>query len=259
MKVEILGCSGGMGLGQQTTCYRINEHTLLDSGSGLGNLPQNELLKIKNIFLTHSHLDHVCFLPLLIDNLFEAIKTPIQVYALPEVIETLQEHIFNWKIWPDFSTLPNKHNPVVAFNEITPWQKIEVEGISYTPFPVEHIVPTCGYHLLSDSGQTLAFTGDTTYSDSVVETINQLGKLDVLMTECAFPDRLYELGKMSKHLTPVMVKDLLKTLKTPPGQIWLSHLKPSQHLEIKGELERLQDDLASTDIQILEPCKTFQL
>jgi len=257
VKVEILGCSGGMGLGQQTTCYRINEHTLLDSGSGLGNLPQNELLKIQTIFLTHSHLDHVCFLPLLIDNLFEFIKKPIQVYALPEVIETLQEHIFNWKIWPDFSTLPNLDHPVVAFNPIKLWQPINVEGITYTPFPVEHIVPTCGYHLQSDSGKTLAFTGDTTYGDSVIETINRLGQLDVLMTECAFPDRLIELGKVSKHLTPALVKDLVDGLEKSPAQVWLSHLKPSQQIEIRGELEKLK--LKNTSLKVLEPCTSFQV
>lgn len=257
MKVEILGCSGGMGLGQQTTCYRINEHTLLDAGSGLGNLPQNELLKVQTIFLTHSHLDHICFLPLLIDNLFEFIKKPIQVYALPEALETLQEHIFNWKIWPDFSTLPNAEHPVVAFNEINFWETFNVEGITYTPFPVEHIVPTCGYHLKSDSGKTLAFTGDTTYGDAVIETLNQLGRLDVLMTECAFPDRLIELGKVSKHLTPSLVKDLIEGLAKPPAQVWLSHLKPSQQIEIRGELEKLK--LKTTELRVLEPCTHFQV
>ncbi|WP_404415923.1 3',5'-cyclic-nucleotide phosphodiesterase [Marinospirillum sp.] len=257
MKVEILGCSGGMGLGQQTTCYRVNEHTLLDCGSGLGNLTQHELLKIDTIFLTHSHLDHICFLPLLIDNLFEFIKKPIQVYALPEVITTLQEHIFNWKIWPDFSTLPSAEHPVVAFNEIQPWQPISIQGITYTPFPVEHIVPTCGYHLQSDTGRTLAFTGDTTYGDAVIETLNRLGQLDVLMTECAFPDRLLELGKVSKHLTPVMVKDLVNSLNPAPHEVWLSHLKPSQQIEIRGELEKIQ--LKTTSLKVLEPCTSFQV
>lgn len=257
MKVEILGCSGGMGLGQQTTCYRINEHTLLDAGSGLGNLPQNELRKIETIFITHSHLDHICFLPLLIDNLFEFIKTPIQVYALPEAIDTLQEHIFNWKIWPDFSTLPNASNPVVHFNTVKLGASITVKGIRYTPFPVEHIVPTCGYHLQSDTGQSLAFTGDTTFSPEVVTSLDQLGQLDVLMTECAFPDRLAELGKVSKHLTPSMVKELITSLKLPPKEVWLSHLKPSQQIEIRSELEKL--NLETTRLKVLEPCTHFKI
>lgn len=257
MKVDILGCSGGMGLGQHTTCYRINEHTLLDAGSGLGNLPQNELLKIKTIFLTHAHLDHICFLPLLIDNLFERIKTPIRVFALPEVLETLQEHIFNWKVWPDFSVLPSQEHPVMAFYPLRLQEVVTIEGVDLTPFPVEHVVPTCGFHLQSDTGKTLAFTGDTTYGDSVLETINALGPLDVLMTECAFPDRMLELGKVSKHLTPSLLKDLIKGLKTPPDQVWLSHLKPSQQIEIRGELENLELD--NTSLKILESNTSQQI
>lgn len=256
MKVEILGCSGGMGLGQHTTCYRINEHTLMDSGSGLGNLPHDELLKIKHIFLTHSHLDHICFLPLLIDNMFEFLEEPIHVYALPEVLKTLQEHIFNWKIWPDFSTLPNEHCPVVKFHTVTAGQPMVVGDLSFCPFPVDHIVPTCGYHVTSETGQTLAFTGDTTFGEAVMNELNKLGPLDVLMTECAFPDRLLELAKVSKHLTPKLLQDFVCSMRHTPKQVWLSHLKPSQTLEIKAELAQIE---IGTSMTLLQTGQTFKL
>lgn len=256
MKVEILGCSGGMGLGQHTTCYRINEHTLLDAGSGLGNLPHDELLKIKHIFLTHSHLDHICFLPLLIDNLFEFLQEPIHVYALPEVLEILQEHIFNWKIWPDFSTLPNENCPVVKFHTISTGKSMAVEDLSFCPFPVDHIVPTCGYHVTSETGKTLAFTGDTTFGKEVINELNKLGTLDVLMTECAFPDRLIELAKVSKHLTPALLHDFVCNMQHTPRQVWLSHLKPSQTQEIQAELAVIELD---TTLTLLQCGQTFQL
>lgn len=239
MKVEILGCSGGMGAGQYTTCYRLNEHILLDAGTGLGTLSHDEQLKIKHIFITHSHMDHICFLPLLIDNLFEQLKEPIQVYALPEVLATLREHIFNWKIWPDFSTLPNETTPVVKFNAITPYQPVVINELTFTAFPVEHIVPTCGYHVTDAQQRTLAFTSDTTYGEQLLKEINQLGKLDVLMTECAFPDRLLSLAKVSKHLTPSLLNAFINALGHQPKQVWLSHLKPSQTEEIKAELAQL--------------------
>ncbi|SFX57534.1 3',5'-cyclic-nucleotide phosphodiesterase [Marinospirillum alkaliphilum] len=256
MKVEILGCSGGMGLGQHTTCYRINEHTLMDAGSGLGNLPQDELKKIRHILITHSHLDHICFLPLLIDNLFEFLKQPIHVYALPEVLEILKQHIFNWKIWPDFATLPNQDHPVVRFHTVQAWQPVVVGDLTFTAFPVEHIVPTCGYHVVSETGHTLAFTGDTTYGTAVMQELNKLGQLDVLMTECAFPDRLLELAHVSKHLTPKLVKDFVDAMAYRPRQVWLSHLKPSQTHEIRAELEKL--DL-STKLVLLQTGQVFQL
>jgi ribonuclease BN (tRNA processing enzyme) len=256
VKVEILGCSGGMGLGQYTTCYRINEHTLMDAGSGLGNLPQDELKKIRHILITHSHLDHICFLPLLIANLFEFLKQPIHVHALPEVLDTLKQHIFNWKVWPDFATLPNQEHPVVRFHTVQPWQPVVIDDLTFTAFPVDHIVPTCGYHVTSETGHTLAFTGDTTYGDAVMQALNKLGLLDVLMTECAFPDRLLQLAHVSKHLTPKLVKDFIDAMAHRPKQVWLSHLKPSQTHEIRAELEKLSLD---TELVLLQTGQVFQL
>ncbi|NLW05826.1 MAG: 3',5'-cyclic-nucleotide phosphodiesterase [Pseudomonadaceae bacterium] len=249
MKVEILGCSGGMGAGQYTTCYRLNDHTLLDAGTGLGKLNHDEQLKIKHIFLTHSHMDHICFLPLLIDNLFDHLQEPIQVYALPEVIEILRQHIFNWEIWPDFSTLPNEETPVVKFNPITLHQPVVINELTFTAFPVEHIVPTCGYKVTTEQGKSLAFTGDTTFGLDVLQEINQLGKLDVLMMECAFPNRLDNLAKLAKHLTPSLLNKLIHALEHPPKQVWLSHLKPSQTEEIKAELAQLN---LQTKLHLLE-------
>ncbi len=249
MKVEILGCSGGMGADQYTTCYRLNDHTLLDAGTGLGRLSHQEQLKIKRVFLTHSHMDHICFLPLLIDNLFEYLEEPIQVYALPETLKTLREHIFNWEIWPDFSTLPNDKSPVVQFNPITLHQPVVIDQLTFTAFPVEHIVPTCGYHLTDKQGKSLVFTGDTTYGPAVLKELNKLGKLDVLMTECAFPNRLLELAKLAKHLTPSLLNEFIHALQQQPKQLWLSHLKPSQADEIKAELAQLNLD---TQVKLLE-------
>lgn len=256
MQVEILGCSGGMGAEQYTTCYRINDHILLDAGTGLGKLTHDEQLKIKHIFITHSHMDHICFLPLLIDNLFEQLEEPIQVYALPEVLETLREHIFNWKIWPDFSTLPNKEAPVVKFNPITPHQPLVIDGLTLSAFPVEHIVPTCGYHVTNEQGKSFAFTGDTTFGPAVLEEINQLGRLDVLLTECAFPNRLINLAKIAKHLTPSLLKKFIDALENPPKQVWLSHLKPSQTEEVKAELAQLN---LHTQVHLLESGEVLEI
>lgn len=256
MKIEILGCSGGMGLGLHTTCLRINQHLLIDAGSGLGQLRQEELLAIRHILITHAHLDHLCFLPLLIDNLFEHLERPIEVYALPEVIQVMQEHIFNWKVWPDFSTLPTPEHPVVRFHPLTPAQPLVIEQLQITPFLVEHTVPTCGYHLVSEQGRSFAFTGDTTFTERLITRLNQLGPLDVLMTECAFPNRMQDLAHASRHLTPALLDQLLVELAHPPQQVWLSHLKPSQTAEISSEIQQLS---SPSQLHLLRSGEQFSL
>ncbi len=51
MKINVLGCSGGIGRGFRTTALRVDDNTLLDCGTGIGDPPLEELFQIKNIFL----------------------------------------------------------------------------------------------------------------------------------------------------------------------------------------------------------------
>ena len=67
MKIKILGCSGGIGGELRTTSMLVDGDILIDAGTGVGDLSIEELLAIDHIFITHSHLDHIAFIPLLLD------------------------------------------------------------------------------------------------------------------------------------------------------------------------------------------------
>lgn len=239
MKIEVLGCSGGMGYGEYTTCLRINDQVLIDAGSGLGNLTQQQMLAIKSIFITHAHLDHICFLPMLVDNLFEQLDAPIEVYALPEVIEVMKAHIFNWHVWPDFTQLPCFEKAVMRFHSIMEAQTVSAHGLDIRPVRARHVVPACGYRVKDDQGRVFCFSGDTLLDQTVSEAYNQLGPLEVLMLECAFPNRLEDIAQKSHHLTPKSLAQFISSLSLPPKQLWITHLKPSLHDEIMTELQQL--------------------
>jgi ribonuclease BN (tRNA processing enzyme) len=69
MKVRILGCSGGIGGRHlRTTSMLVDDDILIDAGTGVADLSLAELATIDHVFLTHSHLDHIASLPLLIDS-----------------------------------------------------------------------------------------------------------------------------------------------------------------------------------------------
>lgn len=236
MKIEILGCSGGMGSGEFTTSIRIDEHLLIDAGSGLGQLSQDQMLAIKQIFLTHAHLDHICFLPLLLDNLFEQLESPVEVLALPETLDVLRQHIFNWQVWPDFSVLPNTHQPVLCYRALTVGQPQQSANLTLVPMPAKHVVPACGYRVVSAEGKVFCFSGDTTYDESVLQAYNQAGPMNMLMLECAFPNRLETVAQQSKHLTPRRLLQFLQQLDYPPENLLITHLKPAFRKEICDEL-----------------------
>ena len=72
MKLRVLGCSGGIGgTGgfSRTTSLLLDDDILIDAGTGLEDLTVEQLERIDHVFLTHSHLDHVSGLPLMIDSI----------------------------------------------------------------------------------------------------------------------------------------------------------------------------------------------
>jgi len=83
MQVRILGCSGAIAQHARTTSFLLDEHILIDAGTGVGDLTVDEMLGIEHVFLTHSHLDHIAALPLMIDTVAAGLKRPIVAHALP--------------------------------------------------------------------------------------------------------------------------------------------------------------------------------
>src|SRR3546814_5041068 len=123
------------------------------------------------------HLDHVCGLAFMADNLFDLIDEPIAVHAGRETLQSLREHIFNWKIWPDFSVLPDESQPLLRWSELAMEEKIDLGGErTITPFRVLHTVPANGYAIEGRSG-TLAFTGDTYRSEEHTSELQSLMRI----------------------------------------------------------------------------------
>jgi len=111
MQIRVLGCSGGIGGNLRTTSMLLDHDVLIDAGTGVGDLSLTELLKIDHVFLTHSHLDHVTSLTFLVDTVGPMRDTPITVHCTEPTHRILQDHIFNWKVWPDFTQIPSKSAP----------------------------------------------------------------------------------------------------------------------------------------------------
>lgn len=225
MRIKILGCSGGVGPGLRTTSVLIDDELLIDAGTGVGDLALSQMRRIQHVVLTHSHLDHVCGLAFMADNLFDLIEAPITVHAAGETLKAVQEHIFNWKIWPDFSVLPTPENPLIRWQQMRPGEPLDFGGgRSVRSFEVLHTVPAVGLAVQGPQG-TFAFSGDTYATDKLWDALNALPRLDMLMIEIAFPDEADELAAASKHFTPGLLGRELAKLKHRP-QLLLTHHKP---------------------------------
>ena len=234
MKIKILGCSGGIGSGRHTTCMMVDDDILIDAGSGITSLSLEQLEAVDHVFITHAHLDHVLGLPLLLDSVGDRRGRPVKVHALPEVLEVLSAHLFNWHLWPDFRAIPTIDSPWMEFEALPLGTCLELDGRTFSALPAKHIVPACGLRISTASG-SLAFSGDTTSSDALVEALNAIPDLRHLIIETSFENELAEVARVSMHHWPDSLAAELKRLRVRP-EVWITHLKPGNEAAIMEEL-----------------------
>ncbi len=235
MKIRILGCSGGIGDGRHTTSMLIDQDILLDAGTGAIRLTRDELARIDHVFLTHSHLDHILALPLLLDSVAGERGHPLTVHATPEVLNILREHLFNWHIWPDFTCIPSKEAPFLRVAEIRLGVPIRLGTRELTPIPANHVVPAVGYLMRGGNGSSLLFSGDTASHEALWEFANAQPDLANLIVECSFSNALADIAEASKHYCPQTLAADMVGLKPGPA-VWITHLKPGGEAEIMAQL-----------------------
>jgi ribonuclease BN (tRNA processing enzyme) len=226
MRLRILGCSGGIGGELRTTSMLLDHDILIDAGTGVADLSLSELKQVDHVFVTHSHLDHIACIPFLVDAVGGMRNSPVTVHATAQTLSALRDHVFNWKIWPDFSQIPSAQMPYMQYEEIRVGEPVQLGGRSITPLPANHVVPAVGFRL--DSGKaSLVFTGDTTSNDALWERVNEIENLRYLIIETAFSNAERQLAIDSKHLCPSMLAGELAKLKRA-ARIFITHLKPGE-------------------------------
>ena len=252
MRIKVLGCSGGIGGDLRTTAMLVDDDILVDAGTGVGDLSIEQLVKIDHIFVTHSHLDHVTSIPFLVDTVCWMRTSPVTVHATAATLQILRDHLFNWKIWPDFSQIPNVEKPFMVFSELTIGVTIDLQGRKFTAIPANHVVPAVGF--LVDSGQaSLLFSGDTTTNDDLWAVANSTANLKYLVIETAFSNAERAIAIASKHLCPSMLADELSKL-TKSVEVFVTHLKPG---EVQLTMNEIAKDAARWAPRMLENGQEF--
>jgi ribonuclease BN (tRNA processing enzyme) len=255
MKVRVLGCSGGIGGRHlRTTSFIVDKDILIDCGTGVGDLAIADLAQVDHVFLTHSHMDHIACLPMLIDTVCDMRNRPLTVHATEATLEIIRAHVFNWAVWPDFSEIPTAEQPYLRYEAIRVGTPVTIEGRTVTPLPANHTVPAVGFQI--DSGQaSLVFSGDTGPCPDFWVSVNKIRDLKVLIIETAFSNREKRLATVSKHLCPSMLADELANLERAP-EIYITHLKPGQ---IELTMQEIEDGIGEFKPHMLQNNQVFDL
>ena len=237
---------------QRLTCFLIDECVAVDAGSIALALSTEQRAKVRDIIVTHPHMDHIASLPIFIDDLFESLETPVRIYATEEVIGLLERDIFNWNVYPRFSELKNDHGPVMEYVPIPIEQPFPIAHLNVTAVPVNHIVPTVGL-VVSDGQSTIAFSSDTSETDKFWELINKLPRMDALLVETSFPDSMAKLAEVSRHFTPASLERDLRKLNHNGLDILAVHIKPAYRDLVIEELKALKHP----GLGVMEPGKVY--
>ncbi len=239
MKVRVLGCSGAIAKDCRTTSFLIDGDLLVDAGTGVGDLTLQEMAGINDVLLTHSHLDHIASLPLMVDSVAAMRTAPLRVHALPETLASLQTHIFNNVIWPDFSKIPSVEAPFISFHPLHTGQTLTIANKLVEALPAVHTVPAVGYAVTgAQGGGCWVFSGDTERNPAFWQRVNQLN-VAMLVIETAFSNREKDLAQRSLHLSPTVLADELDFIaRDKRFPIYITHTKPAETTLIMQEIQR---------------------
>ncbi len=235
MKITVVG-SGTVvpRLSRRQSCVVVeagDETIFLDLGSGAvrGMLHAGlDPFAVDRIFFTHFHPDHtVDIVPLLFAIKYgaeEEREKPLALYG-PEPFERFFGSITDvWGEWMlgDYPTrvseLPHACPSALGLPDL---------NVSWAP--AEHRPESIAYRLEAENG-AFVYTGDTEYSDSVVELARGT---HTLLVECSFPDD----NPVPGHLTPSGVARI--ACESGAGRVVLTHIyPPADALDLVEEVGR---------------------
>lgn len=224
---------------QHLACFVVDDCVAFDAGSLAMSCTDGQRASIRDVVLTHAHLDHIAGLPLFIDDLYATLAEPVKVHAMSEVIDVLERDIFNWSVYPRFSELRNSNGQVMIYQPFSLGREFSVKHLRVMAVAVNHRVPASGF-IISDKTSSVAMSGDTSEMDEFWTVVNNQPTLSALMIECAFPNELQDLAELSHHLTPKTLAAEMEKFELPDCPVFIINVKPNYREQVIAQLLELK-------------------
>jgi ribonuclease BN (tRNA processing enzyme) len=222
---------------QFLTSYLIGDAVAVDAGClGLYRSPA-EQARVKHLFLSHTHLDHLASLPTFLANTHTNDGNCLTVYGSDVVLDCLRRDLFNDRLWPDYFRLAAGGPPYLRLVQLHPDQPVECAGLRITPVAVDHLVPTLGF-LIEDAAATVVISSDTGPTEAIWERASRAANLKAVFLETTLPNAESWLADLAKHLTPALLAQEVRKLKKPVRYI-IVHISPRSRRQVVQELEAL--------------------
>lgn len=229
---------------------------------------------IKAYLISHAHIDHVAGMVL---NAPDDGKKDI--LGLPSTIDNIRDHLFNWKIWPNFGDegegfLLKKYHYV----RLTPGETVPIAetNMMVTAFPLSHSNYTSSAFLIESDGAYMLYFGDTgpdeveksDYMRQVwmhVAPLVRDQQLKGIFLEVSYPDERPD-NLLFGHLTPKwMIKELsvlanLVDSEHPENaltglNVVVTHIKPTfmRDMPVEDKVRKQLEELNTLGVTFIIP------
>lgn len=255
MRVHLLPSScGAPATGPQfLSSYLVGDALVIDGGS-IGLQADLDLQRrVRHVFLTHAHLDHVASLPMLIENTYAPGGACVEVLASSAVLAALRQDLLNDRAWPDFFALSTAADPFVTATTLEPLMPVTRSGYRVTPVPVTHGTDTLAM-VVDDGERCVAFAADTGPTDLLWRHLAARPAVRAVFLECSFPTALGDLARRCGHLAPATFA--AEVAKAPPGvRVFVVHRKAAHAAVIAAEIAALR----LPGVELAMPGRTYDL
>jgi ribonuclease BN (tRNA processing enzyme) len=224
---------------------------LFDSGPGTMRRlleADTSIFDLTHIFYSHFHPDHTGeFVPLIFATKYpdgSRRQKPLMVAGGRGLLD-LYERLKN--VYGHWIELPTGLLEIIEFDNHSV-DTISFEEFSVYTVPVKHNEESIAFRVASSDGYSVVYTGDTDYTETIIDLAKEA---DLLICECAMPDKL----KVTGHLTPSLAGEL--ATKAGVDNLVLTHFYPEcEKADIVAECRKsyeghliLAEDLMELEIK----------
>ena len=238
MRIRVLNSStDGMSGRQFAASYLINDCVAIDAGSigMMSSVPAQR--KIRHVFLSHPHLDHIASLPTFLDNVYQLGPHCPIIYGSDFVRDSLLSDVFNGRLWPDLIRMSQEESPFLRFMLLESQVPVQIDDLRITPIPLDHVVPTMGF-IIEDGTAAIAIVSDTSPTEAIWSAARSQANLRAVFLEAAFPSSMAWLANKAGHLTPREFRGEYRKLNRDVP-VYAVHIKPAYYDEVVAELQKL--------------------